>query len=103
MSDMKSIRKAGRGRYFEAAVVALGLVVVGFEVFVKFGIGPQSEPGLLYAPLPFLLWAAVRSARAGQGMAMFVTALIAIWGASHGQGPFSARLAEAKRSRCSFS
>ena len=95
MSDYESIRKAGRGRYFEAAVVALGLVVVGFEVFVKFGIGPQSEPGLLYAPLPFLLWAAVRFGPGGASMAMFVTALIAIWGASHGQGPFSARLAEA--------
>ncbi len=94
-SDYKSIRQAEVVRWLEAAVVALGVLVVGFEVFVKFGTGHESAPGLLYAPLPFLLWAAVRFGPGGASMVMLAISLIAIWGAAHGQGPFSARTAEA--------
>src|SRR5258706_1082190 len=94
-SDYRSIRQAEVVRWLEAAVVALGVLVVGFEVFVKFGTGHESAPGLLYAPLPFLLWAAVRFGPGGASMVMLAISLIAIWGAAHGQGPFSAPMVEA--------
>jgi hypothetical protein len=37
-----------------------GLFTVGIVVFAGPYVGPSSRPARLYAPLPFLLWGAVR-------------------------------------------
>jgi PAS domain S-box-containing protein len=92
-SDYEPIRKARFSRYLEAGILAVGLLVVNFEVFARFGIRPESIPGRLYLPVPFLLWAAVRFGPGGASMAVLATALVAIWGTAHGYGPFSPQAA----------
>jgi two-component system, LuxR family, sensor kinase FixL len=43
---------------------------------------------MLYLPLPFLLWAALRFGPALTSAAYAVVAFLVIWGAAHGRGPF---------------
>jgi C4-dicarboxylate-specific signal transduction histidine kinase len=45
---------------------------------------------MVYAPLPFLLWAAVRFGPVGIATALPLMTVATIWGAVHGVGPFSA-------------
>jgi PAS domain S-box-containing protein len=56
-----------------------------------FGLPPESAtaPALLYAPLPLLLWAAVRFELAGVSWALLVVAFQSAWGAAQGRGPFA--------------
>ena len=49
----------------------------------------NSAPALFYAPLPFLLWAAVRLGPAGTASALAVMVVVTIWGAVNGLGPFA--------------
>ena len=49
---------------------------------------------LLFLPLPFLLWAAVRFGALGASTAISIVGFLAIWSASHGHGPFSGGTAE---------
>ena len=49
---------------------------------------------LLFLPLPFLLWAAVRFGALGASTAISIVSFLAIWSASHGHGPFSGGTAE---------
>ena len=50
--------------------------------------GPTTSPALLYAPIPLLIWAALRFGLSGISAAMLVVTFQAIWGAMHGRGPF---------------
>ncbi len=43
----------------------------------------------LYALVPFLLWSALRFGSGGAGTAASIVALLSVWGAVHGQGPFA--------------
>lgn len=52
------------------------------------------QPALLYLPLPFLLWAAIRFGPRGSSTALIVVSLFEIWGAIHGLGPFATQTAE---------
>src|SRR5690606_12800854 len=54
------VKDARPRRYAEAALLVIGLLAVGTSVFFGLEAGPGATPALLYAPLPFLLWAAVR-------------------------------------------
>jgi len=92
-NDYRTLARAPLLRYLEAAILSLGLLLVNFKVFVRFENRPESIPALLYAPVPFLLWAAVRFGPGGASMAVLTTALMAIWGGAHGHGPFSSRFA----------
>ena len=49
---------------------------------------------LLFLPLPFLLWAAVRFGALGASTGISIVGFLAIWSASHGHGPFSSGTAE---------
>jgi integral membrane sensor domain MASE1 len=44
---------------------------------------------LLVFLLPFLLWAMVRFGPGGTSLSLLATAMIAMWAASHGCGPFA--------------
>ena len=48
-----------------------------------------ADSALLFLPLPFLLWAAVRFGSLGASTAISIVGFLAIWSASHGHGPFS--------------
>ena len=75
-------------RSLEAVLLFAALGAVCGAVFTLHPTGPGALPALLYAPLPFLVAAAVRFGPWGASSSMLACALIAIWGAGQGQGPF---------------
>jgi two-component system, LuxR family, sensor kinase FixL len=72
----------------EAVVLFAGLVVSGTLLFAL----PQASSSLLllYLPLPFLLWAAVRFGLAGTCASVLTLAAISTWSVVQGRGPFTA-------------
>jgi two-component system, LuxR family, sensor kinase FixL len=82
------VRSASLAQYAEFAVLALGLLASAIGVF---GLAPQAIgnlPALSYAPLPFLLWAAVRFGPGGLSFAFLIFALMAMFNTVAGHGPF---------------
>jgi signal transduction histidine kinase len=75
-------------RLLEGSLLALGIMIVGAYVFAIVPAGPDTSPALLYAPIPLLIWAALRFGLGGISAAMLVVTFEAIWGAMHGRGPF---------------
>jgi PAS domain S-box-containing protein len=71
----------------EACALFVGLLLVSYAVLYRFGSGADSA--LLFLPLPFLLWAAVRFGFLGASTAISVVSFLAIWSAAHRHGPFS--------------
>ena len=84
--------KIRRQRFLEASLLLLGLLSVDTIVFYK--LAPTAETTLLYLPLPFLIWAAVRFGSRGASAAVCTLTFLAIWSAGHGYGPFFAKSAE---------
>ena len=89
---VQPIRAASRWRYFEACALSLGLV--GVSYFVLYELRSGADLALLFLPLPFLLWAAVRFGVLGASTAISIVGFLAIWSASHGHGPFSRETSE---------
>src|SRR5207247_1611362 len=79
-------------RYIEVGLLLLGLLSVSFAVLYRLGSGTDSA--LLYLLLPFLLWAAVQFGSCGASNALGIVTFSAIWGATHGHGPFAGGSAE---------
>jgi integral membrane sensor domain MASE1 len=78
-------RSATLARYIEALVLAFCTVVVSFLVF-----GRETATGMIpaiIAPLPLLLWAALRFGLGGLSVSLLSVALISIWSVIDGQGP----------------
>src|SRR5215213_7474882 len=84
-----AVLSASLRRYLEASVVAVGLFIVGNFAFSQAGTA-DITPILLYWPLPFLLWAAVRFGPQGTSTCLLLIMFLAITGATHGHGPFIA-------------
>lgn len=82
------LRQGGRAALLEVAALVTGLFAVSLVVFDSV-IGPQTGPtSLLYLPLPFLLWAALRFGPPLTSASFAIVAMLVIWGATHGRGPF---------------
>ena len=79
--------------------MTLGLFAVGIFVFSSQQGIAEITPSLLYWPLPFLLWAAVRFGPRGASTCLLLVMFLAIYGATHGHGPFVANSSIEKRSR----
>ncbi len=79
---------AARGRILEACFLAAGILAVGYVAFDRLPAGPDTSPALLYAPIPLLIWAALRFGLGGMSASMLVITILAIWGTMHGRGPF---------------
>ena len=75
-----------RAYYLEAIALLAGLVVVGYFAFAA--PGGSIPAAMLYAPVPFLLWAALRFESLGVGTSVIAVGFLSIWGAVHGRGPF---------------
>jgi len=58
--------------------------LLAFEVLTA-----SAGPAVFYAPLPFLLWAAVRLGPVGTASSLALMVVVTIWGAVHGLGPFT--------------
>jgi PAS domain S-box-containing protein len=89
---VQALRTASRSRYLEACAVFIALLAVSYAALYEFGSGVDSA--LLFLALPLLLWAAVRFGVLGASTAISMVGFLAIWSASHGQGPFSSGTAE---------
>lgn len=85
-------RGISRWRFLEGACLLLGLCLASFGLFSK--MAAEADAALLYAPLPFLLWAAVRFGTRGAATAISAVALLAILGAANGHGPFAEQSTE---------
>lgn len=81
-------RSATAARYTEFALLVLGLLgtVIGL-----FGMQLSHQPALFYAPMPFLLWAAVRFGPGGLSFSFLIFALMAIFSAVSGRGALAAQ------------
>jgi two-component system, LuxR family, sensor kinase FixL len=86
------LSKIRRARFLEGALLLFALLSVNTIVFYK--LDPTADSALLYLPLPFLIWAAVRFGSRGASAAICTLTFLAIWSAGHGYGPFSTRSAE---------
>jgi PAS domain S-box-containing protein len=85
---LAALRSASLRYWVEAGLLAVGLVAVGVVVFTWQGGTPNPVPVLLYAPLPFLVWAAIRFGPRGTSACLLLVTALAIWGAVNGHGPF---------------
>jgi two-component system, LuxR family, sensor kinase FixL len=75
-------------RILEGCLLAVGVLAVGWLVFVRSPAGPDTSPALLYAPLPLLIWAALRFGVGGKSASVLAITILAIWGTMQGRGPF---------------
>jgi two-component system, LuxR family, sensor kinase FixL len=75
-------------RVLEGALVGGCTVALGLFVFDATPAGPNSSPALLYAPIPLLIWAALRFGLGGISASMLIVTFQAIWGTMRGHGPF---------------
>jgi signal transduction histidine kinase len=82
------LRPHSRARYAEGLSLLVGLLAVVIFVFDLPAARTGVPPALLYLPLPFLLWAALRFGPSGASAAFALVSLLVIWGAAHGHGPF---------------
>ena len=83
----KGVAAAPR-RILEACLLGASLVTVGYVAFDWSPAGPGTSPALLYAPVPVLIWAALRFGFGGISTSMLVVTMLAIWGTMQGRGPF---------------
>jgi two-component system sensor kinase FixL len=87
-----AVRTAQLSRYLEAGVLFVGLLLVSYVVLYEFRAG--IDLALVFLPLPFLIWAAVRFGTLGASTAISTIGFLAVWSASHGHGPFSGETPE---------
>src|SRR5262249_2030711 len=75
------VKRLNLNRILEAGLLALGLLAAGIVVFASPYRGSSALPARLYAPLAFLLWAAVRFGPGGASTSLLVISSLAISGA----------------------
>jgi PAS domain S-box-containing protein len=79
------LRKS-RVYHLEAAALLIGLALLSYYCFAA--SATNSSPALLYSLVPLLLWCVLRFGSVGISSAVIVVAVLSIWGAVHGRGPF---------------
>jgi len=87
-AGVKQLWQADQARVLEAAILFAGLATVGILAFDSTLTTASALPTLLYLPVPFFVWAALRFVPAVASTAFTLIAALVIWGAGHGQGPF---------------
>ena len=89
MSGGRWLREMSWPRLLEVGAFSCGLLAMSVLAFATDIPDRDWAPALLYAPLPFLLWAAVRFGLRGTSTAILGVALLSIWDAVHERGPFA--------------
>ena len=79
-----------RNRAIEAAALTMALAVAAAAAFVVPTSGTWNLTLHFYAPLPALIWAALRFGSGGASLALTGITFAAVWGADRGGGPFLA-------------
>jgi signal transduction histidine kinase len=77
------------GRWIEALLLAVSITVVAFRVYGGYNVAPVFVPVLVYAPMPFLLWASLRFGTGALATSSVMIALISLYNVAHGRGPFT--------------
>jgi PAS domain S-box-containing protein len=88
---VKRLRTLSPRRVLEAVLVGACTVALGIFVFDKTPAGPNTSPALFYAPIPLLIWAALRFGLGGISVSMLIITFEAIWGTMRSHGPFLAQ------------
>ena len=88
VSSLSRARQASRRKWLEAVVIFSLLIAASWFVFIRARAAPGSFPALFYVPFPLLATAAVRLGPWGASTSVMACALVAIWGAVQGLGPF---------------
>ena len=86
LSWLKSVKF---NRTLEALGLALCLFIVSYYALGAEAGVTDNFPALLYAPLPFLLWAAIRFNHIGVHLAILVITIFSVSTAANGLGPFT--------------
>jgi signal transduction histidine kinase len=77
-------------RYLEFLLLSSGLVLASYAAFGRAADGSVFSLAVLYAPIPFLIWAAARWGPIGASTGIAVVGMIAMLSTRHGLGPFLA-------------
>jgi two-component system, LuxR family, sensor kinase FixL len=88
--SLSGARQVPRHKWLEAVVIFSLLLAASWFVFIRARAVPGAFPALFYAPFPLLAAAAVRLGPWGASSSVMACALVAIWGAVQGHGPFAA-------------
>lgn len=94
LQDFPRIRRTKFIRHVEVLLVVTGL---GFGAYFAFNLEPNrfgASAFLLYLPVPFLLWAAVRFGPLGTSASFSVISVLATYAALVGRGPFASSSSE---------
>jgi signal transduction histidine kinase len=85
------LKAVPRRRQIEAVLLTAGVVVVCSVAFQFSASAAEAGllPVLLYAPLPLILWTAVRFGERGASAAILVVTLVSVWRTLNGPSPFS--------------
>jgi two-component system, LuxR family, sensor kinase FixL len=86
--DLAKLLASPPRRLQEAGVLSIGVVAVSFLAFNSGFSDLETGPSLLYLPVPFLAWAALRFGPPMTSTSFAILAFMVIWGAGHGRGPF---------------
>ncbi|HEY2979028.1 MAG TPA: ATP-binding protein, partial [Burkholderiaceae bacterium] len=85
--DPRPAPHANRARMVERGALLGGLFTVSIVAFDT-GVSFAGSMGLLYLPMPFLIWAALRFGPPLTSASFTAVAFLVVWGAGHGRGPF---------------
>jgi PAS domain S-box-containing protein len=85
--EISSWTRKPRAFYLEALGLFVALIVLGNLSLSA--SGKANLPALLYSLVPLLLWSSLRFGLTGVSTSMIAVAFVTIWGAVHGQGPFT--------------
>ncbi len=77
------------GRRAEAVVLAIGLLATGYLATNTGSSVVDFAGARFYFPVPFLFWAAFRFGMRGASGAVAILAVLAVYGAINGRGPFA--------------
>ncbi len=83
----RPIRPIGQRRGVEIASLVCALALTGGFAFLMPGES-RWRVAWVYAPLPVLIWAALRFGWGGATLALSATVIVAVWGTDRGTGPF---------------
>jgi PAS domain S-box-containing protein len=90
-----ALRCPSFSRFIEACLIACGLIAISVRVFIWPAPDEVNAPALIYLPLPFLLWAAMRFGPPGVSTALLIVAVLSISGTVQGRGPFATGTSDA--------
>jgi len=86
-SSVRTLLQTPPRRKLEGAALLSGLLLVSVVAF-DLGWVDVAPASVLYLPVPFLIWAALRFGLPTISLSLTIVTFLIIWGAGHGKGPF---------------